>query len=219
VRIRACAAHGQHACRFAGQLPLQPPFDLQTPGQKSDLSAQLPFVQTLAGNVDVPSLHLQPMGAQLFTPPFASPQGEPGGSVFDVLPELELPLDVDVLDVVDPLLDELVVFEPMPHGGSFPARAWQSLFSRHVACDSVIFIEHSSEQVAEGLSAPHCVAFASHRELQLAASGSPELDVLPLDDEPPVPVDVELHANPMDARAMSAPGRAPNPEERIILDF
>lgn len=196
-----------------GYFPLQPPFESHASGQKSDLPAQLPFVQTLAGKVDEPSLHLQPTGAQLLTPPFFAPHGEPGGSSVDELPELDEVLpeleELEELEELVPPLDEPLLLAPMPHGRSpLLVRSWQLLFSRQVACASVMRMLQSASHVSDGSGELHSVAFTSQRALQLAASGSVDaVDVLPPSpfDGEPVPVDVDVHANARHASAATAP--------------
>lgn len=136
-------------------------------------------------------MHLQPMGAQLFTPLFADPHGEPGGSSSELLPPELLLLDDDD----DELLDELV---PIPQGAVLDASSEHALFSRHVACDSVGFFAQIEAQVSAGSGASHSLAFASQRDSQFAASVPEPLDPPLLDDEdddePLVPVVLDEHA-------------------------
>jgi hypothetical protein len=138
------------------------------------------------------------MGAQLFTPLFADPHGEPGGSSCELLPP-ELLLDDD--DDDDELLDELV---PIPQGAVLDASSEHALFSRHVACDSVGFFAQIEAHVSAGSGAPHSFAFASQRDSQLAASVLEPLDPPPLDDDEPlvplVPVVLDEHATASEER-------------------
>lgn len=136
------------------------------------------------------------MGAQLFTPLFADPHGEPGGSSSELLPpELLLDDDDD-----DELLDELV---PIPQGALLDASSEHALFSRHVACDSVGFFAQIEAHVSAGSGASHSLAFASQRDSQLAASVPEPLDPPLLDDddeEPLVPVVLDEQAKASDER-------------------
>lgn len=146
------------------------------------------------------------MGAQLFTPLFADPHGEPGGSSCELLPP-ELLLDDD--DDDDELLDELV---PIPQGALLEASSEHALFSRHVACDSVGFFAQIEAHVSAGSGASHSLAFASQRDSQFAASVPEPLDPPLLDDDDPplldddeplvplVPVVLDEHARASEER-------------------
>lgn len=110
-------------------------------------------------------MHLHPIGAQLLTPLFTEPHGEPGGS------SSPPPLDPELLVLLVLLPPELLLdVEPIPHGSVLPASAEQALFSRHAACSSVGAFEQSASHVADGSSAPHSVAFVSQRLWQFAAA-------------------------------------------------
>lgn len=121
-------------------------------------------------------MHLQPIGAQLFSPLFAEPQGDPGGSVFVLLPP-------ELLELLLEEVDELEELVPIPHGLLLFASVAHVLFSRQVACSSVGCFAQSDAHVALGFGSLHSVAFVSHRDSQLAASALEPLEPPLLDED------------------------------------